>query len=172
MGSIPCRRTWQLTPLFLPGKSHGLRSLAGHSPWGCKESDTTEQLNNNIATIFLTQPKQAALPRGAPGRAIRLSLQKTLAEAKRSACSISSARPARLQACPSHLQAALPTPVQGACLHRTGTTILLFLLSVPTVIFTYLHQHIYITHQNSPGICYPLSPLSITLAGPRTLSLL
>ena len=31
-----------LTPVFLPGKSHGQRSLVGYSPWGCKESDTTE----------------------------------------------------------------------------------------------------------------------------------
>ena len=30
------RRKWQLTPVFLPGKSHGQRSLAGYSPWGCK----------------------------------------------------------------------------------------------------------------------------------------
>ena len=30
------------TPVFLPGKSHGQRSLAGYSPWGCKESDTIE----------------------------------------------------------------------------------------------------------------------------------
>ena len=34
----------QLTPVFLPGESHGQRSLAGSSPWGCKESDTTDQL--------------------------------------------------------------------------------------------------------------------------------
>ena len=30
------------TPVFLPGESHGRRSLVGYSPWGCKESDTTE----------------------------------------------------------------------------------------------------------------------------------
>ena len=35
-------RVWQSTPVFLPGESHGQRSLAGYSPWGCKESDTTE----------------------------------------------------------------------------------------------------------------------------------
>ena len=35
---IPWRRKWQLTPVFLPGKSHGLRSLVGYSPWGSKES--------------------------------------------------------------------------------------------------------------------------------------
>ena len=34
--------TWQLTPVFLPEKSHGQRSLAGYSPKGRKESDTTE----------------------------------------------------------------------------------------------------------------------------------
>ena len=38
------RRKWQPTPVFLPGESHGQRSLAGYSPWGHKESDPTEQL--------------------------------------------------------------------------------------------------------------------------------
>ena len=33
---IPWRRKWQLTPVFLPGKSHGQRGLLGYSPWGCK----------------------------------------------------------------------------------------------------------------------------------------
>ena len=42
---IPWRRKWQPTPVFLPGKSHGQRSLVGYSPWGCKESYTTEQLH-------------------------------------------------------------------------------------------------------------------------------
>ena len=37
-------RKWQPTPVFLPGKSHGWRSLAGYSLWGCKESDMTERL--------------------------------------------------------------------------------------------------------------------------------
>ena len=36
---IPWRRKWQPTPVFLLGKSHGQRSLAGYSPWGCKESE-------------------------------------------------------------------------------------------------------------------------------------
>ena len=39
---IPWRRAWQPTLVFLPGESRGPRSLAGHSPWGRKESDTTE----------------------------------------------------------------------------------------------------------------------------------
>ena len=42
---IPWRRAWQPTPVFLPGESHGLRSLAGYSPWCCKEWDMTEQLS-------------------------------------------------------------------------------------------------------------------------------
>ena len=41
----PWRRKWQSTPVLLPGKSHGQRSLVGYSPWGRKESDTTEQLH-------------------------------------------------------------------------------------------------------------------------------
>ena len=40
----PLEKEWQPTPVFLPGKSHGDRSLAGYSPWGCKEPDTTGQL--------------------------------------------------------------------------------------------------------------------------------
>jgi len=39
---IPWRRTWQLIPPFLPGESHGRRSLVGYSPWGLKGLDTTE----------------------------------------------------------------------------------------------------------------------------------
>ena len=42
---IPWRRKWQPTPVLLPGKFHGQRSLVGYSPWGRKESDTTEQLH-------------------------------------------------------------------------------------------------------------------------------
>ena len=46
VGSIPgpgrCpRRKWQPTPVFLPGKFHGQRSLVGYSPWGFKELDMT-----------------------------------------------------------------------------------------------------------------------------------
>ena len=39
------RRKWQPTPVFLPGKLHGQRSLVGYSPWGHKESDTTKWLS-------------------------------------------------------------------------------------------------------------------------------
>ena len=42
---IKGRRKWQPTPVLLPGKSHGWRSLVGCSPWGCEELDTAEQLH-------------------------------------------------------------------------------------------------------------------------------
>ena len=45
VGKIPWRRKWQPTPVPLPGKSHGQRSLVGYSPWGRKESDMTERLH-------------------------------------------------------------------------------------------------------------------------------
>ena len=41
---IPWRRKWQPTPVFLPGESHGQRSLAGYSPWGHRVR-MTEQLS-------------------------------------------------------------------------------------------------------------------------------
>ena len=46
---IPWRRAWLLTPVFVLGESHGQRSLVGYRPWGCKESDMTEQL-----TLYFT----------------------------------------------------------------------------------------------------------------------
>ena len=41
VGKNPSRRAWQPTPVFLPGESHGQRSLVGCSPLGHKESDIT-----------------------------------------------------------------------------------------------------------------------------------
>ena len=40
----PLEKGMANTPVFLPGESHGQRSLAGYSPWGCRESDTAERL--------------------------------------------------------------------------------------------------------------------------------
>ena len=45
VGKIPWRRKWQPTPVFLPGESHGERSLVGYSPRGHKDLDMTEQLH-------------------------------------------------------------------------------------------------------------------------------
>ena len=41
VGKIPWKRKWQPSPVFLPGKSQGQRSLAGYSPWGHQRLDTT-----------------------------------------------------------------------------------------------------------------------------------
>ena len=53
VGKIPWRRQWQPTPVFLPGESHRQRSLAGYSPWGCKELDRTERLSEHTHTHIL-----------------------------------------------------------------------------------------------------------------------
>ena len=44
-------RKWQSTPVLLPGKSHGQRSLVSYSPWGRKESDATERLHFYILRV-------------------------------------------------------------------------------------------------------------------------
>ena len=50
---IPWRRKWHPTPVFLPGKSHGQRSLVGYRPWGLKESDTTHWLNDKKVPLLV-----------------------------------------------------------------------------------------------------------------------
>ena len=52
VGKIPWRRKWQTTPVFLPGKSPGQRSLVGYTPWGCKESYTTAQLHTHVCVLL------------------------------------------------------------------------------------------------------------------------
>ena len=46
VGKIPWRWKWQPTPVFLPRKFHGQRSLVGYSPWGCKKLDLTEMTDS------------------------------------------------------------------------------------------------------------------------------
>ena len=53
-GRSPGEWKWQPTPVFLPGKSHGQRSLASYSPWGCKELDTTEGLTHQGSEFCLS----------------------------------------------------------------------------------------------------------------------
>ena len=53
---IPWSRKWKPTPIFLPGKSHGQKSLAGYNPWSHK-SDMTEWPNNNTKS---TEPNASA----------------------------------------------------------------------------------------------------------------
>ena len=47
---IPWRRKWQATPIFLPWKSHGQRSLAGYSPWGHTEANMTERTQDRVCS--------------------------------------------------------------------------------------------------------------------------
>ena len=67
---IPWRRKWQPSPVFLPGKSHGQRSLVGYSPWGCKELDMTEHIHTQIIyhQLSLWWPKRmgSVSPLGLP----------------------------------------------------------------------------------------------------------
>ena len=53
---LPWSRKWQPTPVFLPGESHGQRSLVGYSPQGCKQPDTTV-----MTVCVLTVAHQAPL---------------------------------------------------------------------------------------------------------------
>ena len=53
-------RKWQPAPVFLLWKSHEQRSLAGYSPWGCKESDTTERLSTLEPELEIFQLCQSA----------------------------------------------------------------------------------------------------------------
>ena len=47
------RRQWHPTPVLLPGKSYGRRSLVGCSPWGCEESDMTERLHFHFSLLCI-----------------------------------------------------------------------------------------------------------------------
>ena len=54
-------KKWQPTPVFLPGEFHGQRSLEGYSPSGCKELDTTEQLNRSTSLAARPQISEYCL---------------------------------------------------------------------------------------------------------------
>ena len=62
VGKIPWSRAWQPTPVFLPGEFHGQRSLAGYSPWSCKELDLTEQLALSVVRLSHHSPPHSLLP--------------------------------------------------------------------------------------------------------------
>ena len=57
VGKIPWRRAWKPTPVFLPGESHGQRSLAGYSPWGCKELDMIDLAHTVDPGFCSSNPK-------------------------------------------------------------------------------------------------------------------
>ena len=66
------RRQWHPTPVLLPGKSHGRRSLVGCSPWDRQELDMTEQLHFHFSLSCIGQgngnPLQCSLPGESQGR--------------------------------------------------------------------------------------------------------
>ena len=71
IGKIPCSRKWHPTPVFLPGKFYGQRSLTGNIPWGLKEQEMTERpsmhaiLENSIETaqnLRIEPPYDLAIP--------------------------------------------------------------------------------------------------------------
>ena len=51
VGKIPCKKKWQLIPVFLTRESRGQRNLVDYSPWGHKESDTTEHTPTSHTTL-------------------------------------------------------------------------------------------------------------------------
>ena len=60
VGKIPWGRKWQPTPVFLPEKSHGQKSLVGESPQGCKESDITKHTHTHIRLCRVRCSRKAA----------------------------------------------------------------------------------------------------------------
>ena len=67
----PLRRDWLPTPVFLPGELHGQRRLGGFSPWGCKESDTTERLIHTHKQTWSTVPYKDGFRQSLPTYAVR-----------------------------------------------------------------------------------------------------
>ena len=61
----PLEKGMAIHSSILPGESHGKRSLVGHSPWDCKESDTTERLSMHMhAQRILQKERAGAAPLG------------------------------------------------------------------------------------------------------------
>ena len=69
VGKVPWRRAWQPIPVFLPGESHGQRSLECYRSWGCKEVDTTEvtqlaqSYSQNLTLLYSSAVPQVDLYR-------------------------------------------------------------------------------------------------------------
>ena len=61
------RRRWHPTPVLLPGKSHGPRSLVGCNPWGCEESDMTERIHFHFSFSCIGEGNGKPTPVFLPG---------------------------------------------------------------------------------------------------------
>ena len=66
VGKIPCGRKWQPTPVFLPEKFQGQRTLVGYSPWGCKSVRHNLVTKQQLRIIQLIS--QTRLPSGASSK--------------------------------------------------------------------------------------------------------
>ena len=64
VGKIPWRREWHPTPVFLPGTSHGQRSLAGYSPRSRQKLDATEHAHANRAKRALKSEREGGQEKG------------------------------------------------------------------------------------------------------------
>ena len=73
------RKEWQPTPVFLPGEFQGQRSLADYNTWGCKESDTTEQLTLSL-TFTATKKRDYFHENTLPGSSLHGILQAGILE--------------------------------------------------------------------------------------------
>ena len=76
VGKIPWRREWQPTPVFLPGKSHGQRSLVGYSSSDGKQLDMTEQLTLSLSQFgflkIIRIPNTACVPHSSAPMCVQL----------------------------------------------------------------------------------------------------
>ena len=112
VGKIPWRRKWQPTPVFLPGKSHGQRSLEGYSPWGPKGLDTTKHARSCTHTQDTSPESQS------PHR-----------------CSVF------IFSCRRTLEVMLPSPESGLVLNRLFRYSLMLLISFTNRFFLQSFQY-------------------------------
>ena len=68
------RRKWQPTPAFWPGESHGQRSLAGHGPWGRRESDMPEATKHTLCAYIFSAHETWERRLGASDHCLALSI--------------------------------------------------------------------------------------------------
>jgi len=118
------RRQWHPTPVLLPGKSHGRRSLVGCSPWGREESDTTERLHFDFSLSCIGEgngnPLQCSCPenprdRGALWAAVSgVAQSRTRLKRLSSSSNICRTDPSTQRITPTFVQAA---PLGGVTLY-------------------------------------------------------
>ena len=83
VGKVPWRRKLQPTPVFLPGKPHGPRSLVGYSPWGHKELDTKQLSRPWQQRFFIFTHSPRTLPVSAEGQTTLRFFSSGVSSAKR-----------------------------------------------------------------------------------------